>query len=189
MDERSAGPDQERAILELRPPPFAIPAVWVGGVCLGVAAVGTLVPDLFGDALPSSWASLLRKIGLGAAGLGLLAMAAGALWRPRRGTRIEFLSEHLELPRLGSPTRRTRIPYTEVTGVHPWSPFPIRALVLGCRGRSPRFFRARSFVAPDAIPTFVARVRAGVSALPNAETTLRLLDRRAAAADAISNGR
>jgi membrane associated rhomboid family serine protease len=189
MDEKSAGAAPERTVLELRPPPFAVPAVWVAGVCLGIATVGVLVPDLSGDALPPSWASSLWWLGRGALGLCILAMAAGALWRPRNGGEIEFHPEHLELPRLGFPTRRIRIPYTEVIGVDPWSLLRLRALVFGSRGRSPRTFKARSFVAPDAITTFIARVRGEVAALPDAEARLRRLDRRAAAAEAVSHGR
>jgi membrane associated rhomboid family serine protease len=189
MDQEVARAAPGHTVLELRPPPFAVPAVWVAGVCLGVATVGILVPDFSGDALTSSWASFLWWLGRGALCLGILAMAAGALWRPRHGGEIEFHPEHLELRRLGFPTRRIRIPYAEVIGVDPWSLFRIPALVFGSRGRSPRSFKARSFVAPDAITTFVARVRVGVAALPDAEARLRLIDRRAAAAEAVSHGR
>lgn len=189
MDEKSAGAAAAHTVLELRPPPFAVPAVWVGGVSLGIATIGILVPDLSGDALPSSCASLLWWLGRSALGLGILSMAAGALWRPRHGGEVEFHSKHMELPRLGSPAGRIRIPYTEVIGLDPWSLFRLRALVFGSQGRSPRTFKARSFVTPDAISTFVTRVREGVASLADAEARLRILDRRAAAAEAVSHGR
>jgi membrane associated rhomboid family serine protease len=189
VDEESVGAASRHTVLELRRRPFAAPAVWVGGVCLSVATVGILVPDFSGDTLPPGWTSLLWWLGRGALALCILAMAAGALWRPRQGGEIEFHPEYLELPRLGSPASRTRVPYAEVTGVHPWSVLRLRAIAFGSRGRSPRSFRARAFVTPEAVPIFVTRVRAGVAALPNAEARLRLLDRRAATADAISHGR
>jgi membrane associated rhomboid family serine protease len=189
VDEESEEAAPERAVLELKPPPFAVQALWVGWVCLGVATVGILAPDFAGDSLSPGWGSLLWWLGRGALGLCILAMAAGALWRPPKGGEIEFHPEHLELPRLGSPAGRTRVPYAEVIGVHPWSLFRLRTVVFSSRGRGPRTFKARSFVVPDAIPTFVTRVRQGVAALPDAEARLRLLDRRAAAADAISHGR
>ena len=189
MGEDIGGAASRRAVLELRPPPFAVPAVWVAGVCLVIATVGILVPDLYGKALLPGCAAVLGLIGRVALGVGILAFVAGALFQPRHGGEIEFHPEHLELRHLGFPTRRVRIPYAEVIGVHPWSLFRLRALVFGSRGRGPRTFSARSFVAPDAISTFVTRVRAGVAALPDAEARLRLLDRRAAAAEAISHGR
>ena len=136
LAEKSAGAGPGRAVLELRPPPFAVPSLWVAGVCLGVAMVGILVPDFYGEALPSGWGSVLGVIGRGALALGIFAMAAGALWRPRLGGEIEFHPEHLELPRLGAPAGRTRIPYTEVIGVHPWSLFRTRALVFGSNAES-----------------------------------------------------
>lgn len=175
-------------LLELRRPPSASHALRVASACLPVAAVGIVGTDLHGETLPTAWLTALEQAGRVALALAVLSLLIGALYRPRRGGRVEFHTDHFLLPRRIERLQQIRISYADVTGAHPWSFLWVRLLAIGVRGRFPRSLRARELLNPKALCHAERSLRAGVAALPDGAERLRSLDRRAATAIAISQG-
>ncbi len=186
-------PDPEGGeVLPLRRAGLWLPALLAMLPLASVAcavALWVFVPSLVGAEAPPVVAQPLRIAGwVALAG----AAAAGALaWARRRPSRLVLQTDGLWMPRLERASASVWVPYRDVCAVHPWTAWRLRrrrCLVLGLRGRVPRFWSARAFADPEALERLAASVRAGVARLPDAAERLREMERRAVTAAAAQRG-
>ncbi len=179
-------------VLRLRRPGLWLPAfiamyAFAGVACF--AALWVFAPSVVGAEAPPAIAQPLRIAGwVALAG----AAAAGALaWARRRPSRLVLQEDGLWMPWDHRASGSVWVPYRDVCAVHPWKAWSLqgrRCLVLGLRGRLPRFWRARTFADPQALERLAASVRAGVARLPDAAERLREFERRAVTAAAAQRG-
>lgn len=182
-------PNESIVTLELRAPrlPIFVRALWGAG--LGILAALLLL-----HALMEGLVQTPRLCGIevlaGIATLGAALATALALRAPRREPeRLVVLRDGLDLPRWRGAAGRLRVPFERIAAVHFGSLWARPQLVLGIRGRLPRFLPLRAFAAADAATQLVALLRARIGALADGADRLHELDLRAGAAQEFRRGR